>query len=120
MHEMPHKVFVLLGEGNKILLINSDAHLTSTAGWVQIDQGYGDRYHHAQGNYLPGPIRDERGICRYKLVEGQVEERTAEEMDADYDPSTPAPTDAERIKALEQDNADLKETLDLLLSGVVE
>lgn len=55
---------------------------------------------HAQGNYLPGPVTDERGIPRYKLVDGEVVERTQEEMDADYVPPMVKPSAEELLDAL--------------------
>ena len=45
--------------------------------------GYGDKYHHAQGNYFPQPIYTEDGIPRYKLEDGKAVERTEEEIEAD-------------------------------------
>lgn len=90
-----YHVFALTDERDRILDINSDAFLVDTAGWVQIDEGVGDRYHHAQGNYLPKPKYDERGIPRYKLVDGKAQERTQEEIDADYTPPQPVKTNAE-------------------------
>ena len=98
-----NKVYVLPDAENRITAINSDEFISDLTGWVQIDEGSGDKYHHAQNNYLPMPIADERGIYRYKLVDGEVVERTAEEMDADYVPPVePSADDYEaRIKALE-------------------
>lgn len=96
----PYRVFVLTDERDRILDINSDAFLADTAGWVQIDEGVGDKFHHAQGNYLPGPKYDERGIPRYKLVDGNAMERTTEEMDADYTPPQQKPTAEELLEAL--------------------
>lgn len=84
----PYLVYVLADDANRIIAVNSSAFLTDAEGWVLIDQGYGDRYHHAQGNYLPGDLVDDRGLCRYKLTDGVVEERTQEEIDADYIPPT--------------------------------
>lgn len=84
MTEAPYAVYVRLDESSRITAINSDAFLADTAGWTMLDQGWGDIYHHAQGNYLPGPLADSRGIFRYKLAEGMPVERTAEEMEADY------------------------------------
>lgn len=98
-------VYVKIDKAGRIVSINSDAFLTDLNGWMKIDEGYGDRYHHAQGNYLDGPLYDERGICRYKLADGAVVPRTREEMDADYvPPSAPPKTNAE----LEAENALLK------------
>ena len=115
-----HKVYIKTDDVGRVLAINSDAFLPDLIGWTQIDEGHGDKYHHAQNNYLPMPIMDERGINRYKLVDGKPVERTQEEMDADYVEPEPVPTAEERITALEQENANLKEALDLLLSGVTE
>lgn len=115
-----HKVYVLTDDLGRVIDINSGDFIGDASGWQQIDEGTGDRYHHAQNHYLPGPLRDERGIYRYKLVEGQVAERTQEEMDADWTEPAPEITDKERIAALEKDNADLKEALEMLLAGVTE
>lgn len=95
-----YRVFVLADESSRIIDVNSDAFLADTAGWVQIDEGVGDRYHHAQGNYLPGPKYDERGIPRYKLQGGKAVERTPEEIDADYTPPEVQPTAEELLAAL--------------------
>lgn len=76
-------VYVKPDEQNRIQAVNSSAFLTNTDGWVEIDSGSDDRFHHAQGNYFGKPLHDERGVCRYKLANGQPVERTQEEMDAD-------------------------------------
>lgn len=95
-----YKVFARADEEGRVIEINSSAFIDgeSDGGWVEIDSGYGDRYHHAQGNYLPLPLMDERGVYRYKLVDGKVAERTQEEMDADNVP--PMPTVSETDEAL--------------------
>ena len=95
-----YRVFVLTDERDRILDINSDAFLADTAGWVQIDEGVGDKFHHAHGNYLPGPLRDYRGIPRYKLQDSKAVERTPEEIDADYTPPQQKPTAEELLEAL--------------------
>ena len=104
-----YDVYVKPDESGRITAINSSAFLADTDGWVKIDHGEGDAFHHAQGNYFPQPIIDERGVYRYKLVDGKIVERTAAEMDADYTPPEASPTEAERIDALERENAMLLE-----------
>lgn len=101
---MLYKVYVLPDEKNRVTAINSGEFIADLSGWVQIDEGEGDKFHHAQNNYLPKPIADERGIYRYKLEDGVVVERTAEEMDADYvPPITPEPSGLDsRVAALEE------------------
>ena len=101
MEMRPYIVYVKVDESNRVTSINSSAFLADVTGWTEIDSGYGDKYHHAQGNYFDKPLCDERGIYRYKLVDGKAVERTQEEMDADYVPPEVKPTDAERISELE-------------------
>lgn len=95
-----YRVFVLADESSRIIDINSDAFLADTAGWTQIDEGTGDKFHHAQNNYLQGPRYDEHGIPRYKLQDGKAVERTPEEIDADYTPPEVQPTAEELLAAL--------------------
>ena len=96
----PYIVYVKTDENNLIAAVNSSAFLTDANGWVEIDSGYGDKYHHAQGNYFAKPIYDERGICRYKLADGKPVERTQTEMDADYVPHVP-PVDPKELEIQE-------------------
>ena len=98
------KVYVLPDASGRITRIDGGYTMPEDlTGWVLIDEGYGDRYNLCQGNYLPGPLTDDRGIYRYKLVDGKAVERTQEEMDADYVPPEVKPTDAERISKLESE-----------------
>jgi hypothetical protein len=96
-----YKVYVKT-KGDIITAINSDAFIDST-GWAQIDEGEGDRYHHAQGNYLPKPIMTMQGIYQYKLVDGKVVERTAKEIASDIAKiPPPPPSPEERLAKLEK------------------
>lgn len=99
MGMQPYVVYVKVDESNRIMAINSSEFLTDVTGWTGIDSGYGDKYHHAQGNYFDKPIIDNRGIYRYKLVDGKPIERTQEEMDADYVVPETMPTQLDRIEA---------------------
>ncbi|MGN0745168.1 MAG: hypothetical protein ACI4ML_00685 [Aristaeellaceae bacterium] len=118
--DQPWRVLVRVDDAGRVVAINSSAFVQDDAGWVEIDSGFGDRCHHAQGNYLPGPLVDERGVYRYALVDSAVVERTAEEMDADCTPKEPAPTLESRVEAVEGATQELQEALDLLLTGVTE
>lgn len=94
------KVLVQIDDAGRVTAINSDAFVSGD-GWTQIDEGEGDRYRHAQNNYLLKPLTDERGVYRYKLVDGLVVQRTQAEMDADFD-ARPAlePTAEEKERTL--------------------
>lgn len=101
----PYIVYVKIDDQNRITAINSSAFIPDPSGWVEIDSGYGDKYHHAQGNYFDNPIMDERGIWRYKLEDGKPVERTQEEMDADWEARSkpvPKPDQTDRLAALEE------------------
>lgn len=94
------KVLVQTDDAGRVTAINSDAFVSGD-GWTQIDEGEGDRYRHAQNNYLLKPLTDERGVYRYKLVDGLVAQRTQAEMDADFDARpAPEPTAEEKERTL--------------------
>ena len=82
------KVYAKVSEDGRVLDINSDDFIHDLTGWVEIDQGTGDKYHHAQGNYLPGPLIDQRGLALYKLEGGKIIPRTEKEIKAGYSPAT--------------------------------
>ena len=104
-----YTVYIQIDDASRIIAINSSAFLPSTEGWIEIDHGVGDRYHHAQGNYFPKPIYEERGIPIYKYVDDEVLERTQEEIDADYHKPVPQPSETDialvELAALESENA---------------
>ena len=52
----PYIVYVRIDDMDRIISINSSAFLTDTSGWIEIDRGFGDKYHHAQGNYLSASL----------------------------------------------------------------
>ncbi len=62
-------VYVKTDSVGKITAINSSAFISGES-WIEIDRGNGDRFHHAQGNYLESGLVDEDGIYNYKLVDG--------------------------------------------------
>lgn len=107
MEMKPYIVYIKTDDTNRITAIDSSAFLSDTTGWTEIDSGFGDKYHHAQGNYFPQPLYDERGICRYKLVDGKPVERTQEEIDADYVPPEVKPTTEQRVDTLEATTDDI-------------
>ena len=105
----PYIVYIKTDDKNRIKGVDSSAFLQNTDGWMEIDQGYTKAYHHAQGNYFPRPIYEERGIPVYKYVDGKVLERTQEEIDADYHEPVPQPSETDialvELAALESENA---------------
>ena len=126
----PYIVYVRIDDMDRIVSINSSAFLTDTSGWIEIDRGFGDKYHHAQGNYFPLSLYEDRGIPRYKLVESKPVERTQEEIDADYVEPVPQPSEtdialvelaeleAENAARLDEQDAALVELAALITGGV--
>ncbi len=103
-----YTVYIQTDANGNITAVNSSAFLSDTTGWIKIDEGTGDKYHHAQGNYFEQPIYTGQGICRYHLVDGVTVEKTPEEIAAEEPIVVILPTDAERIVALETENGILR------------
>ena len=84
MKMQPYIVYIKTDRENRITAVHSSAFVKDTEGWTEIDSGFGDRYHHAQGNYFAKPIMDERGVWRYAMRDGRPVERAAWEMEQDF------------------------------------
>ena len=91
MEMKPHIVYVKPNSNGYITAVNSSVFLPDTTGWTEIDSGYGDKFHHAQGNYFPQPIITMGGAYRYKLIDSTPLECTAEEIAAQEETLRPVP-----------------------------
>ena len=91
MEMKPYIVYVKTDSSGCITAVNSSAFLGDMTGWVEIDSGYGDKHHHAQGNYFGKPIMTMGGAYRYKLVDGKAVECTAAEIKAQEEARKPVP-----------------------------
>lgn len=113
---MKYIVYVKTKENGYITAVDSSAFLTDTTGWVEIDSGYGDKYHHAQGNYFEKPLRTDGGAYQYKVVGKKPVECTAEEIKVQEEANKPEPlpTADERIAELEAENKNLTAQVDAL------
>ena len=100
---MEYIVYAKTNSNGYITAVNSSAFLSDASGWVEIDRGHGDKYHHAQGNYLPQPIVTDGGAYRYKLVDGVPVECTAEEIAAQEAALQPEPTPEEPESGVSED-----------------
>lgn len=83
MEENISKIYVKTDISGNITAINSFDFISDVTDWTLIDEGTGDKYHHAQNNYLDKPLTDENGIYNYKLVDGKIIERTKEDKAPD-------------------------------------
>ena len=101
------RVYVLLDSESRVLRLEGEYSLPADlTGWTKIDEGNGDKYALAQSHYLSKPLYD-GAVLRYKLVDGKVVERTAEEIEADK-AKLPKPVIPKTNAELEQENKLLK------------
>ena len=101
------RVYVLCDSENRVLRLEGEYSLPADlAGWIKIDEGYGDKFSLAQSHYCAKPLYD-GAVLRYKLVDGKVVERTAEEIEADKAklPKTNAELESENAKLKQQISA---------------
>lgn len=113
-------VYAKIDAYHRLIAINSDAFLLSLTGWIKIDEGTGDRYHHAHGNYLDGGLYDTRGVPRYALIDGVVTLRDQADIDADAAAiqSPSAPTAAQRLADAETTIATHGQEIDAIITGL--
>lgn len=73
-NEQPINVYIKTNFLNEITEIGSSIFITDPYNWTMIDSGYGDRYAHAQSNYLPKPLKNRQRKYNYRYENGQVVE----------------------------------------------
>lgn len=109
--ENEYKVYVSLQDGY-ITSINSEIFLSEEEiqTMAEIDKGQGDKYAHAQSQYLEKGLFDEHGRYNYKFVEGKVVEVAEEEKPTIKEPEQQA-TAQDRIEAQVMYTAMMTDTL---------
>ena len=118
------KVYIQIDADGRIL--RCDGGYTTPAdltGWLEIDEGTGDRYNLCQSHYFDGGLYTMDGIPRYRWDGEKAVLRSEEELEADRsaipDPE-PSPTLEARVAALEADAEQAaldRAALTLLLTG---
>ncbi len=92
-------------------------------GWIEIDEGTGDKYNLRQSHYFDGCLYTVDGIPRYKWDGSAAVLRTDEEMEADrasIPEPKPSKTVEDRLTALEAEAEQAKadrEAMNILLGG---
>lgn len=94
-----YKVYVSLQDGY-ITSINSEIFLSQEEiqTMAEIDKGQGDKYAHAQSQYLDKELVDEHGRYNYKYVEGKVIEVAEADKPTIEEPKA-VPTEQDKINA---------------------
>lgn len=97
--ENEYKVYVSLQDGY-ITSINSEIFLSQEEmdTMTEIDKGQGDKYAHAQSQYLEKELVDKYGRYNYKYVEGKVIEVAEAEKPTIEEPKA-VPTEQDKINA---------------------
>lgn len=106
-----YKVYVSLQDGY-ITSINSEIFLSQEEiqAMTEIDKGQGDKYAHAQSQYLDKELVDERGRYNYKYVDGKVVEVAEGDKPTIEEPEQQA-TAQDRIEAQVMYTAMMTDTL---------
>lgn len=106
-----YKVYVSLSDGY-ITSINSEIFLSQDEiqTMTEIDKGQGDKYAHAQSQYLEKGLIDELGRYNYKYVEGKVAEVAEAEKPTIKEPEQQA-TAQDKIEAQVMYTAMMTDTL---------
>ena len=106
-----YKVYVSLQDGY-ITSINSEIFLSQEemSTMTEIDKGQGDRYAHAQSQYLEKGLVDEHGRYNYKFLEGKVIEVAEKDKPTIEEPEQQA-TAQDKIEAQVMYTAMMTDTL---------
>lgn len=122
--EEKSKVYIQIDNQGRIL--RCDGGYTTPAdltGWIEIDEGTGDKYNLCQSHYFDGGLYTMDGIPRYSWDGSAAILRSEDELEADraaiHDPE-PSGTIEARVAALEADAEQAaldRAALTLLLTG---
>lgn len=68
MEEIQKKisVYIKINEKKEIIDVNSDIFIKDFTDWIKIDEGFGDRYAHAQSQYFDKPLINANGNYNFK------------------------------------------------------
>lgn len=118
------KVYIQTDDRGRILRCEggytTPADLT---GWIEVDEGTGDKYNLCQSHYFEGGLYTMDGIPRYRWDGSAAVERTEEELEEDralIPEPKPSKTVEARLTALEAEAEQAKadrEAMNILLGG---
>ena len=90
------KVYIQTNINKTVTAINSSIFLQDTTGWIEIDEGNGDKYAHAQSQYLENGLMDEKGRFNYKY-DTELVDLTEAEKEILFPPTPILPTPEEMV-----------------------
>ena len=107
------KIYIQTDTNKIVTAINSSIFLQDITGWTEIDEGNGDKYAHAQSQYLTKGLMDEKGRYNYKY-DTELIELTEAEKEVLFPPSPILPTEVDLMK---QELANVQEAFDFMIMG---
>ncbi len=101
-----------------VIGIYSDWELKNKSGYIAIDSGYGDKYTHAQNNYLPldFPLIDSKGRYNYKYENNEIVRLTEQEKETLF-PKQEVTAEENLIDKLILDNINMQSQIDSLIQA---
>ena len=72
----PIGVYIKVDYNSNVISVGSEIFITDFWNWVKIDEGFGDKYAHAQSQYFDKPLFDENGNPNYKYQNGKIAHNT--------------------------------------------
>ncbi len=66
------KVYIKVNDKNEVVEVGSSIFIEDTTGWIEIDEGFGDKYAHAQSQYFDKPLINENGVYNYKYINNKI------------------------------------------------
>lgn len=71
-------VYIRVNKQNEIIEVGSNVFIENFDNWIFVDEGFGDKYAHAQNQYLEKPIIDDNGIYNYIFKNNKITKKTKE------------------------------------------
>lgn len=105
------KIYVKIDINKTIIAINSNIFIQDLTDWTEIDGGIGDKYAHAQSQYLEKGLMDAKGRYNYKY-DNVLIEITEAEKEILFPPASPQPTEIDLMK---QELINVQEALDFIV-----
>ena len=109
------KVYIQTDAEGRIILCDGGYTTPSDlTGWIEIDEGTGDKYNLCQSHYFVGGLYTMDGIPRYRWDGSAAVLRTAEEIEADraaLPKPEDTPTQLDRVEAQATYTAMMTDTL---------
>lgn len=101
LEEIKIKVYAKLDSNKTITEVTSGIFLQNTAGYKLIDEGLGDKYAHAQSQYLEKTLMDLKGRFNYKF-KNKLIELTEKEKVILFPEGVQTPSTEERLQTAEE------------------